>query len=66
MCSTKSLFWQVSGVVDGVYALGNGDERLNLLLKLEVEAKKKAIQAGADLEYCQVLTCVPASYLPTI
>ena len=58
---------QVSGVVDGVYALGSGGEqRGSVLESLEAEAMQRAVQAGADPEKCQTVTKeeIPLAYLP--
>lgn len=54
---------QVSGVVDGVYALGGGGEqREGVLAQAEAAAKEQAVQAGADPDTCQVgLTDVPTA-----
>ena len=46
---------QVSGVVDGVYALGGGaEQRQGILDQAEAAAKEQAVQAGADPDTCQV------------
>ncbi len=52
---TRDLLWQVSGVVDGVYALGGGGEhRARVLAEAEAAAKAQAVAAGAHPDTCQV------------
>lgn len=47
---------QVSGEVDGVFALGTGaEQRATVLAQAEADAKAQAVRAGADPDRCQVL-----------
>ncbi|EIE25109.1 DUF917-domain-containing protein [Coccomyxa subellipsoidea C-169] len=58
---------QVSGMVDGVYALGGGGEhRARVLAEAEAAAKAQAVAAGAHSDTCQTVVKdeIPLAYVP--